>query len=263
MNKATILNPTQLSNEKLAKIYERHPGPYVITTGWKTDLEKIFPGIMEIGFDIDKVGRPHYGDINESETELLYRIVNWLQPKNLVEFGTFDGRSTRIMAEQSPLDARVLTVDLPEDNGFIHPYTSDSIFSELAKPGSRYEGSSATGKIKQVLMDATSFNFKKELDTFLDGKSIDFALVDAAHDYYTTKYLWELAFSKLNPGGVILSDDYGKIASHIGVTEFFATKAREDGFLFYHFKPEPKEAKDPSGVFFVNVYGAIRNWKKG
>lgn len=261
MKTPNILNPTKLANAKLAQRYARHPGPYAITDGWQDDLNKLFPGIMDIHFDIDAVGRPAYGEMNESETELLYRIVKWLEPKVLVELGTFKGRSTRIMAEQSPLDARVLTVDLPAEHNFKHPYSTDPVFTELASPGSGYNGSPAEGKITQLRMDATSDDFLAELDRFRGDKHIDFALIDAAHDYYTTKRLFERIYPRMSKGGVIFTDDYNKLTTHVGVTEFFAEKARADGFVFYHFKPSPSNAKDPSAMIFLNVDGAVRDWR--
>mgnify|MGYP001614218919 CR=1 FL=1 len=115
MRKTNLLLPTELSNKVLAERFRRHPGQYMIGEGWQEDLNKIFPGVMNIPYDISKVGRPTYGEMNESETELLFRIVSWLQPRLLVEYGTLYGRGTKIMAEQSPQNARILTVDLPDE----------------------------------------------------------------------------------------------------------------------------------------------------
>lgn len=263
MKKPQLLKPTELSNQGLAKRYTKHPGPYTITTGWEQDLERIFPGIMDIDFDMSMVLETQYGDMNQSETELLYRIVSWMEPKTLVEIGTFNGRSTKIMAEQSALDARVLTVELPEDTDFVHPYSTDVVFTERSKKGMRYIGSKDQGKIEQVYMDATSKEFAERLDEFLGEEKIDFALVDAAHDYHTTRTSFELVFDRLSEGGVILADDYGKLSTHVGVTEMFARKARKENLLLYNFKPEPTTAKDPSAIFFVNVEGAVRDWSKG
>lgn len=258
-----LLCPTDLSHTKLASRYARHPGPYAITEGWQNDLERIFPGIMGIKFSESDVPSAEYGEMNQSETELIYRIVTWLEPLALVELGTFYGRSTRIMAEQSPATARVLTVDLPEgENPAV--CSTDGIFAELAwkNVGRAYMDSNSKGKITQLRMDAASSEFEQCLDSFLDGGSIDFALIDAAHDYCTTSRLFGMMHKRMSPGGVIIADDYNKLVTHVGVTECFAEKAREEGFLFYYFKPFPSNAKDPSALFFVNLEGAVRDWRK-
>lgn len=271
MNIPQFLKPTELSDRVLAERYARHPGPYAIAKGWQQDLGKIFPGIMDITYDPAMHGDPGYGQLNPTETELLHRVVTWLQPGVLVEFGTAYGRSTKVMAEQSPGDAQILTVDLPDDERAtrLSPYTTDLAFLRMKDfdIGQKYSESALAYKVQQERMDATSPEFRHTLDTFLGARRIDFALIDAAHDYYTTKVLFELALPRMSHGGVIMTDDYNKVSTHLGVTEFFATKAREEGFVFYHFSPMPAPylLNDPrmSGLLFLNLSEAKgRDWKE-
>ena len=209
MRTPNILPPTELSDKVLAERFGRHPGPYMIGDSWQEDLDKIFPGIMKIPFDVSKIGQPTYGEMNESETELSFRLVSWLEPRTLVEYGTLYGRGTKIMAENSPQNARILTVDLPdEQRASGEPrYSSDTIFMRLNEVpvGSKYRDSPTSHKVKQVRMDTTSPEFARTLDDFLKGETIDFALIDAAHDYDTTKALFELSLPRMSRGGIIMT----------------------------------------------------------
>lgn len=270
MRTPNILPPTELSNKVLAERFIRHPGPYMIGDCWQEDLDKIFPEIMKIPYDVSKVGQPTYGEMNESETELLFRIVFWLKPSNLVEYGTLYGRGTKIMSENSPQDARILTVDLKDEERLAGetPYSTDMVFAKLNEMpvGAKYQNSPSTPKIKQERMNATSPEFARTLDDFLKGETIDFALIDAAHDYDTTKALFELSLPRMSHGGVIMTDDYAKLPTHVGVTRYFAEAADTQGLLLYHFNPLPipqgvKETRQ-SGLFFINSPEAKnRNWK--
>ena len=254
---------------------KRHPGPYEIGLSWKGDINKIFPGITTV--DVATTSNPVYGDMNESETWLLGHIVAWQQPNVLVEMGTFHGRSTDIMAKNSPLDARILTVDLPEEarQNYKPPYSTDEPFVEpdTSKIGERFKESSQAGKITLDYQNASKPEFLKTLDDFLGGKTIDFALIDAAHDYDTTKKLFNITYSRLSPGGIIMADDYGKISTHVGVTRYFSEQAEE--LVFYWFnpieivvtgkKPVPVMNKvDPrqSAIFFINLPEAKVPWQE-
>lgn len=273
MKTPKILQPNELSDKVLADRYVRHPGPYQIGNEWQSDLDKIFPGTMKIKCDPTSYGITEKGELGPSETELLIRAVKWLEPLILVEFGTGYGRSTRIMAENSPHNARVLTVDLPDEvrETIETPYSTDLLYVRMKQHeiGEKYKNSKYANKILQVRADATSPEFTKTLDDFLDGKKIDLALIDAAHDYDTTKTLFELALPRIREGGVIINDDYSRLSTHVGVTRFFAEKAHEEGFLFYWFNPTPYDhilERDPrqTALLFLNLPEAKnRDWRAG
>jgi predicted O-methyltransferase YrrM len=265
-----FLDPTTI-DDRLGPRYARHPGPYSIQYGGRTMKDKglfdIFPGMEEIPYNPDEFPLPEYGDMNGTEREVLVRILQWLQPRTLLEYGTNKGRSTAIMTAKSPENARILTVDLPDDQRgeFANPdYSTDTAFMS-GEVGVYYKGTAYERKITQVRMDARSNAFERVLDKWLGEEKIDFALVDAAHDYKTTRQLFKQAEARLRHGGVILTDDYGaKAATHIGTIQALAELGRE-GFPLYWFNPryqrpeavEPlykrPEYKDFSAVLFVNV----------
>ena len=274
VNIPNIVYAKDLANTFMANRLQRHPGPYEIGFFWKEDINKIFPGIT--GLIVPPTSAPIYGEMNESETWLLQHIVAWQQPKVMVEIGTLYGRSTAIMAKNSPLDARILTVDLPikARQIYIPPYSTDTPFVEedTNRIGEKYREIKEKGKIRKKFQNATKPAFKKTLDDFLDGKTIDFALIDAAHDYGTTKTLFEVVYNRLSPGGIIMTDDYAKLNTHIGVTRYFSNRAEE--LVFYWFNPskmggnkKPVPAMnqgDPrqSAIFFINLPEAHVPWQK-
>ena len=282
MNIGKLKNPMEIANKGLAPRYEKHHGPYSIN--WP-DLNDMFPGIMDIDYpglnpDVNSastktnVPAANYGEMNQSETELLYRLISWLKPKTMIEYGTMFGRSTTIMANQSPEDARVITVDLPDRDRYRGDalLTTDSLFmtDEMVKPenkmpvGGRIHTSPYKNKITPVRMDARSQQFRETLDDFLESGPIDFALIDAAHDYFTTKDLFEYTLPLMSEGGVIMTDDYGKVATHNGILTFFGEKAIKEGYVFYWLCPfgDPNY-KDPGSLIYINVDGAQRDWGKG
>lgn len=270
LRQALYIDPRTI-DDRLGPRYRRHPGPYAIQYGGRTmqdnGLFDIFPEMEDNPYNPDEFPAPEYGDMNGTEREVLVRVIEWLQPKTIVEYGTNKGRSTMIMAVKSPADARILTVDLPDDERGVFanpPYSTDEAFMQ-GRVGELYKGTAYEEKITQVRMDARSRKFSQELDRWLGNEQIDFALVDASHDYDTTIKLFKQAEARLSPGGIILTDDYGaKAATHVGVIQALAELGRE-GFPLYWFNPKHQrpefveafykrpEYKDFSAVLFVNV----------
>lgn len=265
-----FLDPTTI-DDRLGPRYREHPGPYAIQYGGRTMKDKglfdIFPGMEDIPYDPDEFPLPAYGDMNGTEREVLVRILQWMQPKIIVEYGTNKGRSTSIMVAKSPEDAQILTVDLPDEERGLNanpPYSTDTAFMD-GEVGLHYKGTAYENKITQVRMDATTPKFAEELRRWLGRRRIDFALIDAAHDYETTRDLFLQAWDRMSPGGVILTDDYGKMRTHVGCTEALTELARRKDICFYWFnpafqRPEAVEAfykrpeyKDFSAVLHINI----------
>ncbi|MFA6888702.1 MAG: class I SAM-dependent methyltransferase [Candidatus Woesearchaeota archaeon] len=266
LRKATFLPPTEIAGP-LGKRFARYPGPFPI--GY-SDLQRIFSGMMDESYNPEKYPNPIYGTMNGTEREFLIRLVRWLKPKRIVEYGTQYGLTTQILAEESPSDARILTVDLPDEvryNLEQHaPWGPDEVFMHQTEfpVGHYFHGSSAEHKVTLVRADARSLEFRRTLDDWLSGEKIDLAIVDAAHDYYTTRELFQHSLVRLNEGGIIFNDDFGRRSGTlIGVTECFAQIAREEGVVFYWFDPFPippefvanKQLgyRDPSALILVNI----------
>ncbi len=116
--------------------------------------------------------------------KFLEMIVAMLQPKRILEIGTFTGYSALSMAAALPDDGYLITVDKNEE---ITPFAK------------RYfDKSENNGKIRFLEGDA------REVIPSLK-ETFDLIFIDADKSQYTDYY--ELAFPKLRKGGFFLADN--------------------------------------------------------
>lgn len=165
-----------------------------------TTICDLFPGTLT---DVEVVG-PYYAK-RSADTRLLMevaslaRLVQALRPSIVFEIGTFVGRTTRLLARNSPQDCRVLTLDLPQDQ------VSHRI-------GEAFCSTTEAKKITQFFCDSKTFNYHE-----WHGKC-DFVWVDACHDYDYVLADTSAAFKLCRPGGWIGWHDYRHSAWWSGVT---------------------------------------------
>lgn len=118
--------------------------------------------------DVQIVG-PYYSQ-RSSDTRLLLElaslayIMRALKPQLVFEFGTFVGRTTRLLAANSPSDCRIITIDLEPDH----------VKHEI---GEAFKGTPENSKITQLYGDSREFDFIPWYG------QCDFVWVDACHDY--------------------------------------------------------------------------------
>jgi len=127
------------------------------------------------------IADPEVRDGNVSLLELLIiaQLVKRLEPKKLFEIGTFDGRSARVMAANSPEDALVYTLDLPmgEPPVALRESGGDRKYIGRVKTGERFISTPEAKKIVQLRGDSATFDFSP-----YQG-AIDFTFIDGSHDY--------------------------------------------------------------------------------
>jgi predicted O-methyltransferase YrrM len=123
---------------------------------------------------------------------VLSMISKMIQPKKVLEIGTFTGYSALSIAEGLPKDGTILTIDRNE---------------ELAELQQKYFDKSI---------------YKKQIKTFAGNaleiiptleEKFDLVFIDADKSNYTNYF--HLLIHKMNSGGIILSDNvlwYGKVA---------------------------------------------------
>lgn len=116
--------------------------------------------------------------------KFLEMIVAMLQPKRVLEIGTFTGYSALAMSQSLPNDGFLITVDRNEE------------IVSFAK--SYFSKSENNGKIRFMEGDA------REIIPSLD-ETFDLIFIDADKSQYTEYY--ELAFPKLRKGGFFLADN--------------------------------------------------------
>ncbi len=114
----------------------------------------------------------------------LQLFCQLMQPKRVLEIGTFTGFATICMARGMASDGQLTTIEANEEyEGVIRKY--------LDKAG-------VADRVKLILGDA------KEVIPTLDG-GFDLVFIDADKISYPKYY--DLVMDKLNPGGVIIADN--------------------------------------------------------
>lgn len=122
---------------------------------------------------------------------LLSLISKLVRPKTILEIGTFTGYAALCLAEGLPSDGKIITIDRNEELIYI--------------PQKYFELSEFSGQIELKVGDALEV---------IDGldETFDLVFIDADKRNYINYY--HKIFDKINPGGVILTDNvlwYGKV----------------------------------------------------
>ncbi len=126
---------------------------------------------------------------------VLSMLSKLVQPKSILEIGTFTGYATLCLAEGLPLDGKIHTIDINEElYDFQRKYFDASEFGD---------------RIYQHLGNALDLIPKMHM-------TFDLIFIDADKPNYCNYF--NLIVDKLNPGGIILSDNvlwHGKVVEPI------------------------------------------------
>jgi predicted O-methyltransferase YrrM len=150
------------------------------------------------------------GNIRLSELALLAKAAAAVPPsQEIIEIGTFDGRTTLNLAVNSAPDVRIVTLDLPKD--YVPKFPMNIGEYKLAnKPvsGARYRNCNAAwsddaSRIVQLLGDSATFDWSP----FHNKAGLVF--VDGSHTYENVRNDSDVAFRLLAPGGTVIWHDYG------------------------------------------------------
>jgi predicted O-methyltransferase YrrM len=163
-------------------------------------FSEIFGNPTGLSLAVDPSSLDRHGwNVKLHEEIYLSAAVQTLKPNRIFEIGTFDGNTTRRLAEAAPDSAEVFTLDLPES--MFDATQGPEAFSG-ARVGERYKDSPSAGKIHQIRADATTFDFSPYFG------SIDLVFVDAAHDYPHGLTDTKNALKIVRPGGFIIWHDF-------------------------------------------------------
>ena len=142
------------------------------------------------------------------EAMVLGVLVKKLQPNAIFEIGTGDGYSALIMAENSPTNVKILTLDLLDSNVGNHARIDKEAAEETHAAGvGRLVMNNP--KVELLAGDSTQFDFTPF------ENSIDLVFIDGAHDKNTVQRDTESAFKLLRKGGTIIWHDTDAV--HNGV----------------------------------------------
>lgn len=169
---------------------------------WKSALSTVDFRSLLTGKEYPLVVWPaddKYGDMAWQEIVVVCAIVRQLQPRRIFEIGTFMGKTTYHLAANSPDDAHLFTLDLPEaefSQNIAHiPYDQ-----ELLREGKRqevgyyYKRSPFRSKVTQLFANSTTFDETPYAD------SIDMIFVDADHSYKSVLSDTKKAFRMIAKG---------------------------------------------------------------
>ncbi|WP_455914724.1 class I SAM-dependent methyltransferase [Pseudomonas syringae] len=148
------------------------------------------------------------GSLTAFESVMLLKLVRAIKPDFVFEFGTFDGRTTRLVLEDLPdngdSEPRIYTLDLPDTDGIVFQ-GDDKLLAEKAVLSSRkYNQSPKKAMVRQILQDSMTFDPSPYAGKF------DFIFVDANHEYEYVKRDTENSLKMLGgDSSCIVWHDYG------------------------------------------------------
>ncbi len=116
---------------------------------------------------------------------ILKMLTQMIQPKRILELGTFTGYSALCMAEGMPTDAELHTIEIDDElEDFIRQH---------------FDNSDYAGRIHLHIGDAI------EIIPFLSNKTFDLVFMDANKRHYCEYY--QLVFPLLSERGYIIADN--------------------------------------------------------
>jgi SAM-dependent methyltransferase len=156
-------------------------------------IPELFPGqqVGPISIPPESLDRQIW-HIRLDEEVLIGLTVQALGARRIFEIGTFEGGTTRLLADKAGEGAEVFTLDLPEAQ-FAWSWT---------QIGTKFRGSAVEPRIKQLFGNSLEFDFSPY------ERSIDLVFVDAAHDYPHGFADSRTALRLVRPGGVVLWHDF-------------------------------------------------------
>ncbi len=159
---------------------------------------------------VEFIGRGHLivpGGTSDAEAWVLSVLAK--KAKRIFEFGTCTGKTSYLMALNSPSDTQVVTLTLPPDQ--VNNYTVDPVDSKRATKNALnessftrflYTGTPVEKKITQLFGDS------KHFDEIPYEKKVDLIFVDGSHALSYVYSDSEKAFKMVSDGGLILWHDY-------------------------------------------------------
>ncbi|MGB9184639.1 MAG: class I SAM-dependent methyltransferase [Solirubrobacteraceae bacterium] len=141
----------------------------------------------------------HGWSLGAAEQVVLQSIISGREINNAFEIGTFNGGTTRVLAEALPPDGRVVTMDLPQAEFDASQAPRDFRGENV---GTAYRDSPAAGKVTQILADSLIF------DSSPHAGQYDLVLVDGGHEYVHGVADTRTALTLVAPNGVIVWDDF-------------------------------------------------------
>ena len=150
------------------------------------------------------------GDVSLGELAVLASAAAALRAGDeIIEIGTFDGRTTLNLAINAPAQYRVFTLDLPPDAAPKFDLApGERAYVEKPRSGRRFlqappEWAAAAGRITQLIGDSATYDWSPHA-----GRA-GLVFVDGSHAYDYVSADSETAFRLLADKGMVIWHDYG------------------------------------------------------
>ena len=156
-------------------------------------------GATELEVRLPLKAERHDWSLGAAEQLILQALIKARGCRTAFEIGTFNGGTTRLIAEALPDDGKVWTIDLPPSAFDETQSPKDFVGSEV---GFAHRDSPAAGKITQLFGNSLTYDFSAY------RASADLVLVDAGHEYPNGLADSKSALQLVRPGGLILWDDF-------------------------------------------------------
>ena len=129
--------------------------------------------------------------------------------KKIFEFGTCSGKTTYLMALNSPDDAQIVSLTLNQENlddikiqKIDNKISFRNIINESIYNKFLFSGTEQEKKIEVIFKNSLNFNEKDYIN------KLDLIFIDGGHTYSIVKNDSEKSFKMLKQGGIILWHDF-------------------------------------------------------
>jgi predicted O-methyltransferase YrrM len=151
------------------------------------------------------------GNVKVSELAILALAAssNALPGSEIIEIGTFDGRTALNLAINAPGDVTVSTLDLPAGQvSAMAIETSERRYVDKPEPGARLHSCDGlwreqASRVIQLHGDSATFDWSPH------ERRAGLVFVDGSHAYDYVRKDSETAMRLVRPGGVVIWHDYG------------------------------------------------------
>lgn len=193
-------------------------------------LEEVLPGADRVEVCmLPRLIRSHLWAMPEHEVLTLGAITRMINPRRVVEFGTFQGGSTLAMAANMADGGRIVTIDVNPVQRQTHEHGLGTGLMDFDL-GCLFRGTRFERMIEQRFIDTISAD-----DDDLVGGA-DLVFVDADHTYPFVKRDTAFALAFVRPGGWLVWHDYTWEPEHsecAGVTKAVNEFFQQHGECFH------------------------------
>ncbi len=171
-------------------------------------MNAVFPEIEATAVQVVRsYDREPLLSMTPAEVLAIGAMVRALQPRRILEIGTFEGNTTVNLAANAPANARVFTLDLPPDWSRRYKLDVPDMQSNAATgnhTGRQFTDTPYAERITQLWGDSAQFDWDHLAP-------LDFILIDGCHTYKYAVADTRNALRVIRPGGTIVWHDYGML----------------------------------------------------